>query len=187
MDFLGLSQDTWRFINSFSGWLSAFGTIFVATTALYLAYRSRRIIIGVRLGHKVAFQEGHRGPLPEYLSIEITNHGSRPVRVTHLEWHGGIIRGIEAAILLPQHPLSSSLPIELSDSQQARWMIPLGAQFVTSFAEIFLTSRLAWRIQLLAVRLCVFTSVGHIKKIPLTHSVRSGLIKHWRNVRLTGK
>ena len=39
-----MDRATWQFINSFSSWLSAIGTVAAVIVALYLARRDKRII-----------------------------------------------------------------------------------------------------------------------------------------------
>ena len=188
MEFLGLPKATWEFINTFSDWLAGLGTLAAVITSLYLARASRRIRLHVTVGHKTVIEPGHSGPLPEYISIEATNMGSRVVRITGLEWRGGILRTIEGSQVPPNNDLSSQLPVEIADSQQARWMIPLDSEeiFIGNFAQIFFTPLWVWRIQLRWIRVCVLTSTGGVHSIRLGHRVRSALAKHYRLSRRRG-
>jgi len=161
MEFLGLPKATWEFINTFADWLAGLGTLAAVITSLYLACASRRIRLHVTVGHKTVIEPLYSGPLPEYISIEVTNMGPRVVYITGLEWRGGILRTIEGSQVPPNNDLSSPIPVKVADSQQVRWMIPLDSDgnFISNFAQIFLTPWL-WRIQLRAMRVYVLTSTG---------------------------
>jgi hypothetical protein len=45
-----MDQETWRFINTFAPWLSAIGTLTAVAVSLYLARRSDRQKLEVRVG-----------------------------------------------------------------------------------------------------------------------------------------
>jgi multisubunit Na+/H+ antiporter MnhE subunit len=76
MDFF---RETWQFINSFSPWLSAVGTIIAVIVALYLARLDKRIRLRVSAGHRLVFSAGASIPEnpDEYLVINIVNSGYR--------------------------------------------------------------------------------------------------------------
>lgn len=64
----------WQFINSFSGWLSAVGTILAVVVSLYISFSARSTKIGITSGIYV-FDEG--GQKIRYLRIIIQNVGFR--------------------------------------------------------------------------------------------------------------
>ena len=64
-----MDRATWEFINSFSPWLSAFGTIAAVVIALYLARVDKRVRLEVSAGIRLMVTPGSPGPHPEYLEL----------------------------------------------------------------------------------------------------------------------
>ncbi|MFZ5452098.1 MAG: hypothetical protein ACOZF2_09560 [Thermodesulfobacteriota bacterium] len=87
-----MSQDTWKFINTFAPWLAAIGTITTALVALYLARMDRNIRLEISVGHRLIVTPGLSGPYPEFLFIRVVNIGHREAQVINIGWKAGIFR-----------------------------------------------------------------------------------------------
>jgi hypothetical protein len=110
----------WNFINSFSGWLSAIGTLLAVVVSLWLARRDYRIRVKASVGiRKVLFERKIYQTLeeePDFLIISVTNIGRRVVTVVGLLWKNRLIRRTrfqfpgEAPLPLAHHLLNVKLP-----------------------------------------------------------------------------
>ena len=76
-----LSIEEWKFINSFSPWLSAIGTLLAVCVSLYISYSTRKIALQVSSGI-IVFNEN--GADEEYLAINVINTGYRTVFLNNL-------------------------------------------------------------------------------------------------------
>ena len=90
LSFLGITKTDWDFINSFSNWLSAIGTVSAVWVALYLAKRATTQKAKVTVGHRIMIQLGDKGPIPEFVVFNIINTGERSIRVTQIGWKVGL-------------------------------------------------------------------------------------------------
>jgi hypothetical protein len=123
------TQDDWRFINSFSGWLSAIGTLLAVIVSLYLSRQDSRIRLRVHVGIDKIEATGLKGLVaadsPDYLVITVTNVGRRPATVVSPNWKSRLVPR-KALFQLPGAPqLSDRIPIELPDGGIANFVIRL--------------------------------------------------------------
>lgn len=57
--YAAMDKDTWRFINTFSGWFSAIGTLTAVLATIYFARRDKRIHLTVRASHGIFIVPGN--------------------------------------------------------------------------------------------------------------------------------
>jgi hypothetical protein len=160
--FLGITKSEWDFINSFSSWLSAIGTLAAVWVALYLAKRATAQKAKVSVGHRVLIQPGAKGPIPEFVVFNIINTGERPLRITQIGWKVGLWKK-RHAVQLYDDSLSSKLPVELAHGQEASWYVPLAAReepWLVYFAKGMLMPR--YSTSCLTLRGQFFTSLGNV-------------------------
>ena len=124
MAFLGASEETWRFVNTFAPWFSAAGTVSAVVVSLWLARSQQRTRLSVSVGPRVIVGPGMVGPTPEFVAIFVANLASRPVRIINIGWRVGLFRKRYVMQNASLRPLSSPLPIELAYGQDAKWMFP---------------------------------------------------------------
>lgn len=75
---------------SVADWASAFGSIFAAGVALYLAGASQRVQLSVVCGVRVVVGNGTNSA--HLASILVTNVGDRPVRVSGISLRHGLLK-----------------------------------------------------------------------------------------------
>ena len=170
-----MSQDTWRFINSFAPWLSALGTFSAVMLSLHLARRDKTVRLRVAVGHRLLVTPGTPKPWPEYISINIINIGHRDAQITYIGWKIGIFHKRYAVQSIINDGLSSSLPIRLRDGEEARYMIPLNE---TNWLENFALKMLSpyTSIQCRFARVQIFTSIGKTFEAPMEKSLQKKLV-----------
>ena len=149
----------WAFINSFSGWFAAVGTIAAVVVSLYLAGKVVRPKARVSIRKILLLSSGKSQPPPEFIVFDVVNTGERPITITGLGWKVGYWKK-RYAVQIFESSLSSSLPKKLDHGEQARWYIPLDARdepWFEYFAK-FLMPR--YRLSCASLRGQVFLSVG---------------------------
>ena len=155
-----LSKETWVFINSFSPWLSAIGTIAAVIVSLHLARRERRIRLEVSAGYRLLATQGQQSPHPAYLYINAVNIGHRDAQIINVGWKVGLLRkkyGIQATF---ENEISNSIPIRLRDGEEAKFLIPLDEKnrWLDNLIEEYLHP--FPKIQVNFVKVQIFTSLG---------------------------
>jgi len=155
-----MDRQTWEFINSFSSWLSAFGTIAAVIVALYLARIDKRVRLEVSAGIRLIVSPGVSGPHPEYLVIRIVNSGHREAQITNIGWKVGFFKKKLAVQTTIKDMLSSDLPVRLKDGQEASYYIPLNERinWLKDFVHDFLPNR--YRLRSRFIYATVHTSIG---------------------------
>ena len=113
-----MDRATWQFINSFSSWLSAIGTVAAVIVALYLARRDKRIRLEVSAGIRLIVTQGIKGNPPEFLTIRVTNIGHREAQLTNIGWKIGFFRKKHAVQTTIRDGISSELPLRLKDGEK---------------------------------------------------------------------
>jgi hypothetical protein len=83
-----MDRDTWRFINTFSGWLSAIGTLVAVTATIYLSRRDKQIRLTVRASKGVFLQPGE--DTRDVIWIAVRNIGIRSAYVSNIYWKVGV-------------------------------------------------------------------------------------------------
>jgi len=175
MMFLGLDKATWEFINSFSDWFSAIGTLAAVVLALYLARGQSKLKLRISAGHRIMAGLG-TGNFPDYLYISIVNTGFRKACITGIGWKVGLFKKSYAIQTTDKSPWSSSLPIDLSDGQEAQYLVPFKgeADWLNVFARDFLGNRPVLTSYFITLQ--VFTSVGKIFEKRIERNLREKLI-----------
>jgi len=121
MMFVGLDKTTWEFINSFSHWFSAIGTLAAVIALLYLARGQSRLKLHITAGHRVLAGLG-TGKLPDYVYISLVNRRSGKARIAGIGWKIGLFKKSYAIQIPDKWPWSSSLPIELAQGREAQFL-----------------------------------------------------------------
>lgn len=174
--FLGIDKSTWEFINSFSDWFSAIGTIAAVVVSLYLARGQSKLQLRITAGHRLMAGLG-TGHFPDYLYISIVNTGFRKALVTGIGWKVGVFRKRYAIQITDKSPWSSPVPVELTDGQEAQYLVPFAgeADWLNAFAKDFLGKHpvLLSRFGTLQV----FTSVGKTFQKRIEGNLREKLIE----------
>ncbi len=172
--FLGHTKEWWDLVNGLANWLAALGTIGAVIVALYLARAQSRIRLKVEASSVLVLNPGQTGTPPGYCQVSVTNKSQRVARVTQIGWRVGFFRK-QYMVQLFDGSMSSKLPIDLTDGQEARWLIPYADKqsWLEKFSEDFLLPH--WRIKLPTVRVLVFTSLGGNFDAKLNHSLTKRL------------
>lgn len=168
-------EETWRFINTFAPWLSAFGTIAAVILSLYLARSDKRIKLDISAGHRIIVIPGNKDYRPNYLYIHIVNIGHREVQIVNIGWKIGFFK-IEQSIqtLIPNDGMSSQMPIRLKDGEEAKYFIPLDEEPSWIREVIDKSLQPNPKIRIRFMKLHVFTSVGN----EFTSRIEKGLKNH---------
>jgi hypothetical protein len=169
-------QEFWQFINTFSGWFSAVGTIAAVIVALYLARQDKRIRLSVFAGYRVIVTQGDPESQRDYLTIGITNVGHREAQVTTIGWRVGIWRKQYSIQTVMKDGMSSPLPVRLRDGEEARYYIPLTGEtrWLEEFAKECLVPNPRKRLLFMWVR--VHTSVGGTYTARIEKGLREKLL-----------
>ncbi|MDO8387383.1 MAG: hypothetical protein Q7T13_13420 [Polaromonas sp.] len=177
LSFLGLSKEQWDFINSFSNWFAAIGTLAAVFVSLWLAARASRIRTSASVGHRLIMEPGAKGKPPEVVVFRLVNTGDRIVRITGIGWKIGFRRWQRNALQMHDPSQSSPLPVELNHGQEASWVVPLDAReegWLESFSSKMLMPN--WRFSTRFLRAQFFTSVGEVITVvpeaSLLHRIR---------------
>ncbi len=155
-------QETWKFINTFAPWLSAFGTLSAVIISLYLARRADRIGLEVRVGIRtLAVRGGGPNHGTEFLFVSVTNLARRSATLTVLHWRPVPWRKFGFGWIAPENSFSSQFPITLTDGQSANYAMPMSEfrKNFSSFARETFSGFRGW-VRLHLLRFQVFTSTG---------------------------
>lgn len=172
-----LSQDTWKFVNTFAPWLSAVGTISAVIVSLHLARRDKRIRLEVSAGIRLIVTPGiPESARNEYLAIHVVNIGHREAQITNVGWKAGIFKKRYAVQTNFMAGNSSSLPIRLRDGEEARYFVPLNEEsdWLSGFGRDMLSRD--W-VQAYFLRIQVSTSVGVTVESRIEKGLRTKLIE----------
>lgn len=103
-------------------WVSSIGTVAAVITALYLAKRVENVHLNVQVGLlQVVIGDG--SPFQEYVGINVTNLGERPVTVNSVGWAIGKGKKRKFAIQPLYSPHSAQYPIELAHGKSANFLV----------------------------------------------------------------
>jgi hypothetical protein len=162
-----MDRETWLFINTFADWLAALGTLAAVITSLYLARKSDRITLELRVGiRNVGFITAR--PIttadpqvpPKLFWICVTNIGRRRARITILYWKPVPWRKRGVVFVPPRNQYSSAFPIVLTDREEAIYAWPLSEFDTKGLCDEFTGLSGAFRLHL--HRLCVTISTGEV-------------------------
>jgi hypothetical protein len=176
-EFSIIKQD-WQFINSFADWFSAFGTIAAVIVALYLARQDKRIRLLATAGHRVIVSQGSKEPHPQYLTIRITNVGHRDVQVIGIGWRIGLFKKSYADQTIICDGISSTLPVRLSDGDEACYYFPLfnEIEWLRGFIQKMLLPHPRWNLWFTHVR--IYTSVGKVFEVSLEQGLKKRIMEY---------
>jgi hypothetical protein len=167
----------WNFINGFSGWLSALGTLLAVIVSLWLARRDSSVRLKVHVGIRKIFVERkiYERPAeePDFLLIAVTNVGRRVVTVTGLLWKNRLVPRLWVFQMPGEAPLSAQLPIRLQDGDEADFAMPLSGLAAVNESADF--KALIPRPRILTIRflrMLVRTSTGELIASPLEKELR---------------
>lgn len=181
-----MNREFWQFINTFAPWLSAVGTITAVIVSLYLASTRSKIKLSITAGHRVLAGLG-TGHFPDYLMIKIVNAGFRTARVTGVGWQVGLFKKEYAVQIVDKDEFSSPLPIDLSDGQEATYLIPFigSADWLNQFSNDFVGKPVSLRSRTL--KLQVFTSIGKTFERKVEKNLREKIIEASSKKTITNK
>ncbi|HQM44154.1 MAG TPA: hypothetical protein PLI72_10475 [Smithellaceae bacterium] len=170
-----MDRESWQFINTFAPWLSALGTLGVVVVSLWLAFRGMPTRIKVSAGNRIIV--GGIRPYPDYLVISIVNVGQRKVRITGIGWKIGWFKKSYAMQNPDINPFSSSIPVDLDESQEAKFLIPLKgeADWLNNFAHDFLGKRP--RLNCSSIKIQAWTSVGKVFESRIEAGLRKKILE----------
>ncbi len=167
----------WNFINGFSGWLSAIGTLLAVIVSLWLARRDSRVRLKLHVGIRKIFFERkiYERPAeePDFLLIAVTNVGRRVVTVTGLFWKNRLVPRRWLFQMPGEARLSAQIPARLQDGDEADFAVPLAALAPGSESADF--KALIPRPRMLTIRflrIVVRTSTGEHFAAPLERELR---------------
>ncbi|MFZ0888465.1 MAG: hypothetical protein WA005_08440 [Candidatus Binataceae bacterium] len=170
----------WNFINSFSGWLSAIGTLSAVLVSLWLARRDQRIRLRVNAGIRKIFFERKIYERPErepdFLVIAVTNVGRRVVTVTGLLWKNTLLQRRYLFQMPGEAPLSAQFPARLQDGDGADFVVPLSELAKNPPAEIKQLIPRPRRLTVYFLRILVRTSTGELVAAPLDTELKKWLL-----------
>ncbi|MDT8370729.1 MAG: hypothetical protein RQ783_01910 [Gammaproteobacteria bacterium] len=150
----------WQLINSFSGWLSAVGTILAVVVSLYVSFSARSTKISITSGVYI-FDEG--GKNIEYLGIFVQNVGFRAFYINNescisirVGWLKKRYIGIGRNYI--DFTKSSTFPCKVGEGEQAKLFFRLHDQqsnWIDGLKEDLLQG-----ISLASLKIVVFPSIG---------------------------
>jgi len=173
-----MDRTTWQFINSFSSWLSAIGTVAAVIVALYLARRDKRIRLQVSAGIRLIVTQGIKGKHPDFLTIRVTNIGHREAQLTNIGWKVGFFRKKHAVQTTMRDGISSDLPVRLKDGEEASYYIPLdnrNINWMEDFVKDFMSKYPT--IISRSIKIIADTSVGTKFESRIEKGLRDRLVK----------
>ena len=124
----------------FPEWLSAIGTLFAVVVALYLARQDKRIRL-VGSASRATIIGASPNKLDEVVSISVTNLGTRQFTLTGIYWVSFFLKRKHYLQFIDANALSSKLPIQLKDGEQATYLIPLKEWVKNAQPELVLGPR----------------------------------------------
>jgi hypothetical protein len=172
-----MDTETWKFINTFAPWFSAFGTLSAVIVSLYLSRAEKPIKLEIRAGHRLIIEPGKKAKYPEYLYISAINTGHRITTIINIGWKVGFIKKRHAIQIVPNHISSSSLPVKIDDGEEAKWLISLDKEenWIENFSKDFLLPNPRWN--LLWVKLQIHTSIGKTFETRVEKGLREMLLE----------
>lgn len=175
-----MDRETWRFINSFAPWFSAFATAASAIVALYLARRGAKVRLRVHCGVRVVGAQGvPRASWEKFLMIRATNVGFREAKIDGIIWQTGFLRKVKYVQIPPANALSTPLPTKLAYyGDEACFLFPLDClrKLRDPVGEAVRTSR--WpQLAVRWVRAGVSTSTGEEYSCRVRRDVQQEIIQ----------
>lgn len=136
-----MTQEDWKFINTFAPWFSAIATFLAVLTSLYYSASSRKIKLDISTS---IFEFPENGTVIEYIFIQITNSGYRDVIIKNFSWEFGLLKKVKMMTGFKYIDKSKSikLPCLLKSGEMAQITIPIikdsGQNYLEEFYNDFL-------------------------------------------------
>lgn len=164
-------------------WLTAIGTLLAVIVALYLARRDRSIRCIAESTIYVLIDSANVNAAAEYVTITVTNIGTRVFTLRGVSWRLGIFKRQTYFLIPPPDAISSRIPAKLTDGEQASFHFPI-AHFRDIDRKTLLKNAPTHfrRIWLLFTRLLVHTTTGQTFAFKVHRSIRQELLGTRRSV-----
>lgn len=185
---------TWECINSFSEWVSAFGTILISGTALWLSFKDRMIHM------QASFNSGIiPGDNPHILNQYVyilsgVNLGLRNITITNYHWkyRKQPFSQVQKTITFPYMDkklsyLCSKLPCSLSDDQEVHIFHPKNffSELDNTHDFIFSNNRYLAFYRIFTFNIFFDTSIGKPIKAKISFRVRKSIWSQYKNITKT--
>lgn len=178
------------FINSFSPWLSAFGTIFISSIALWLSIRDRNVQLRAILSSGLIPQRNPKVLNFPVYTISCVNVGPRQVGITNYHWRYRKYPFKEKLNLwtFPYEDsrvshMCSKLPKILSDGEQVLIFHP--SDFFSELEKredfLFADTALTAFYRIMTFKLYIDTSIGKSIKVKIKWKWRRNLWKKYKS------
>ena len=140
-------------------WVAGMATFAAVVVSLWLAGRSERIHLFVRVGIRSIFA-GDGSPPVQALSFEVTNRGQRPVTVVSIGWTVGKGKQAKFCVQTTSAPYTAHCPVELSHGKSANFLVSFEATpgWAEEFSMKFLPDKTPRTLRTLLA--LIHTSVG---------------------------
>jgi len=172
-------RETWKFINTFAPWFSAFGTLCAVLVSLHLARRASRHRVRVSCAIVREIPTGQRlAGGAEFFQIRVVNRGFGEVVVSGIMWKQRGMRTQSYVVFPPDDAYSTKVPAKLQYGDQAYFFFPT-ATFSRLARELLKTLGSAGPSSL-TLRLLsagVYASTGEEFLSPLDGHIRKWLVE----------
>lgn len=182
-----MSQETWKFINTFAPWLAAIGTLMAVGVSLYLARQDKRVRLNITAGYRVIVSQGMQGKPPGVMAIRVVNVGHREAQITGIGWKVGLIIKQHAEQMTIQGDgISSPLPTRLRDGDEAVYYFPMDGKqkWLEGFVAKLLLPHHKWKLR--NTKVGIFTSVGKTFEARIEKGLMCALLKYIETTKNVG-
>ena len=174
-----MTQEEWKFVNTFAPWFSAIGTLLAVIVSLYFSYSSRKISLMISASIFDFLQEGQQ-ETEEYILIQITNTSYKDVIIKNFNWEFGLFqkRYIIGGFNTIDPIKSTSLPVKLKEGEMAQIAIKIDDNkdnYLKSFYRDFLQNSPFINIHTLKINVC--PSIGKCFKQKIDRTLKSEFLK----------
>jgi len=174
-----MTQEEWKFVNTFAPWFSAIGTLLAVIVSLYFSYSSRKISLMISASIFDFFQEGQQ-ETEEYILIQITNTSYKDVIIKNFNWEFGLFkkRYVIVGFNTVDPIKSTSLPVKLKEGEMAQIAIKIDDNkdnYLKSFYRDFLQNSPFINIHTLKINVC--PSIGKCFKQKIDKTLKSEFLK----------
>ena len=174
-----MTQEEWKFINTFAPWFSAIGTILAVILSLYFSYSARKISLIINVSLFDLFQENTK-ETEEYILIQITNTSYRDIIIKNFFWEFGFFKKhyIMIGFNTIDKDKSTSLPAKLKEGEMATFAIKIindNDNYLEKFYQDFLKDSPSINIYTLKIIVC--PSIGKCFKQKIDNTLQTEFIK----------
>ncbi len=165
----------WTKIGAIGQIAAAVATLAAVCVSLWLAHSERRAYVKVRAGLRLLVA-GDGSPFEDTLSIQITNHGMRPVRISSVGWRTGWLRGgpkwlafqhaIQKFDLPPSMITTATPPFDLGPGQEVSlYASPDPFKKGGELRDTFFCRRFPWARKASGTKICVVVFIVASKAV----------------------